>query len=344
LLLWEFVKKKKKYVKILCFSFFTLICLYNVYHYFDVYRFFWDLRVSVKRPHFPSKLIDYLNTCKDIKKQSKVFVFNKPLFYYHTNKKGIDSRRNNAWKVNILFKNQDGRYRQKVFYLLKRGLKTRYVLLKSNDKIIYRTRMLTEFLNCECRLVLEDKGWFLYRLRDRPLENILSSPGLKKIEVWHPVKKLPRNISPSLKTQGSRGKFKFGVSREKKRGVSTLTIRSLESDEEGLRVMQFGYDNTRPRELDMKGLKERYIHFIVKAKISGNLINKNNYIFIQDFTNNWERGKHHFSSPYWRTYLISRRIREGSSKLMLGIRFAPKSSEDKILIKDIRIYISDNPL
>ncbi len=352
LLLWEFLKNKKKYVKILCFTFFTLICLYNVYHYFDVYRFFWDLRVSVKEPHFPYKLVDYLNTndnmntIKDINKASNVYVINQPLFYYYTNKKGIDTHGPDAWQANKLFKSRTGgKNRKRVFSILKGELNTRYILLSSNEKMIYRTKMLTEFLNCECQLVLEDQGWFLYQIRDRFLENILRSPGIKKINIWYPGKKLLRNISPSLKTQGIRGKFTFDVSREKKRSVlRTLTVRNREPNEEGLRILQFGYDNTTLQELDMKGLNGQYIHFIVKAKISRHLTNKNNYLFIQDFTNNWKRKKHYFSSPSWRTYLISRRIREGSSKLMVGIRFAPKSSEDKIMINDIRIYISDNPL
>jgi len=90
LLLWEFLKNKQKYIKILGYSFFFLICLYNVFHYFENYRFYWDLRVTVKKPHFPYRLINYINEKIEPKENEKVFVVNQALFYYYTDRKGID--------------------------------------------------------------------------------------------------------------------------------------------------------------------------------------------------------------------------------------------------------------
>ncbi len=343
LLLWEFLKNKKKYVKIFCFSFFTLICLYNVYHYFNVYKFFWDLRVSVKRPHFPYKLVDYLNTCKDINKESKVFVINKPLFYYHTNKKGIDSRGSRAWHAIRLFKSREGRYRKKVFRILKGKLNTPYVLLKSNEKKIYRTGMLTEFLDCECQLVLKDQGWFLYRLRDRSLENILRSPYLKKVKVWYAEKKLPQNISPSLLKFFQQGQFEFDCDPEKHGKGNVLTVYNTSPDKNGRRKTNFGYE-ANCQGIKMEIPEGKYVHFIVKAKISPNLMNRDNYLFISDFKGSWESKKAFFSTPGWRTYLISKKVRPGCSRLILAFRFTPKSSEGRLRIKDIKVAISEKPL
>jgi len=352
LLLWEFLKDKKKYIKTLCFTFFTLICLFNIYHYFDVYRFFWDLRVSVKKPYFPYKLVDYLNTnnnintIKDINinKGSNVYVINQPLFYYYTNKKGIDSHGPEAWQANKLFKRRKGgRNRKRVFSILKNELNTRYILLRSNEKMIYRTKMLTEFLDNECGLILKNQGWFLYRLRDRSLESILRSPDFKRIKVWHPRKKRPGNISPSLLKFFQQGHFEFNYYIEKHGKENVLMVSNKSPDKEGRRKMNFGYETNR-KGINMGIPEDRYVHFIVKATISPNLLNRDNYIFISDFKESWESQKAFFSTPGWRTYLISKKVRSGCSRLVFAFRFNPQSAEDIIKIKDVRIYVSEKPL
>jgi hypothetical protein len=350
LLLWEFLKNKKKYVKILCFTFFTIICLYNIYHYFDVYRFFWDLRVSVKNPYFPYKLVNYLNTnnnintIKDTNKGSNVYIINQPLFYYYTNKKGIDSHGPDAWQANKLFKKREGgRNRKRVFSILKGELNTRYILLRATEKMIYRTKMLTEFLDCECRLILMDKGWFLYKVREQSLENILRSPNFERIKVWYPKKKLSQNISPSLLKFFQQGQFEFDCYLEKYSKDNVLMVSNRSPDKDGRRKMNFGYEANR------KGIKMgipegRYVHFIVKAAISPNLINRDNYIFISDFKESWESQKAFFSTSGWRTYLISKKVRYGCSRLVLAFRFSPESSEGRLRIKDIKVAISEKPL
>ena len=350
LLLWEFLKNKKKYIKILCFAFFTLICVYNIYHYFDVYHFFWDLRVSVKKPYFPYKLVDYLNTnnsmntIKGTNKGSNVYVINQPLFYYYTNKKGIDSHGPDAWQANKLFKSRKGgRNRIRAFKILKNELNTRYILLRSNEKMVYRTKMLTEFLNCECRLVLEDQGWFLYKMRDRFLEHILGSPGIKKTKAWYTGKRRPRNRSLSLLTFFRQGQFEFDWDAGKRGKRKILTVYNTSPGKNGRRRIHFGYEANR-KGSKMEIPEGKYVHLIVQAKISPNLINRDNYIFISDFKGAWESKKAFFTTPGWRTYLISKKVRSGCSRLVFAFRFNPQSSGDKIKIKDLRFYVSGKPL
>jgi hypothetical protein len=45
----------------------------------------------------------------------------------------------------------------------------------------------------------------------------------KEIKVWHPLKRIPGNISPFLHTQGCRGEFKFDFSLENNRNLLTVS-------------------------------------------------------------------------------------------------------------------------
>jgi hypothetical protein len=91
----------------------------------------------------------------------------------------------------------------------------------------------------------------------------------------------------------------------------------------------------------------KYIHFIVKTSVSPTLIDRNNFVFISDYNTDdktWDSRRIYFSSPYWRTCIISKKIRKGSQRVIMGIRFTPQSPEDKLVIENARIYVSDEEL
>jgi hypothetical protein len=81
------------------------------------------------------------------------------------------------------------------------------------------------------------------------------------------------------------------------------------------------------------------IHFLVKANIPAHLLNKNNYLFIQDYMDKWEREKVYFSGTGWLTYLVSKKVRPGNKKLQLGVYFTPRAPGDRVMIKDVKIFV-----
>ncbi|MDQ1352636.1 MAG: hypothetical protein QG657_2942 [Acidobacteriota bacterium] len=350
LLLWEISKDKKIYIKILCFSFVGLACAYNIYHYFDRYNFYWDIKVNEEKSRFPYQLIDYLNRDRALKESSKkVFALNQPLFFYYTNQKGIDMQSPQAqWATAHLTGNIGSR--EALFKEFKKILHVEYILLSASHLKFYQSGLLPEFLDCECRLVLKDNGWLLYRLREKPLERELKSPGYGKVKLWRPQQKQPGNNSSRFIIFTEKGKFTLEDCRvkERTRYIDCLAVRNNAPDENGQRILHFGYEFGRGI-LKMEPIQPRgrYIHFIVRVTVPPKLCNKENYVFISEYdghNKNWQSTKVYFSSPNWRTYIVSRKIAPDSQRVLLGLRFTPQSPDHSLVIQDTRLYVSDNPI
>lgn len=352
LLLWEILKDKKNYVKILCFSFLGLVCAYNIYHYFDRYDFFWGMKVNEEKSRFPYRLIDYLNRDRALKESSKkVFVMDQPLFFYYTNQKGIDMQSPQAqWAISHLGRNSGSR--EGLFKEFKKILHVEYILLGTVHQKLYQSLMLPEFLDCECHLVLKDNGRFLYRLREKSLERELQSPRFEKYKLWRPQVKEPGSVSPWLIAFKETGKFAFNYTRERERkrspDTNCLALRSVMPDEKGERRINLGYELGRSEfKMEITRVRGRYLHFIVRASISPTLFNRENYVYINEYNGRdkiWQSTKIYFSSPYRRTYIVSREIGKDSRRVMLGFRFTPRSPGEVLLIQDAGAYVSDDPL
>jgi len=160
----------------------------------------------------------------------------------------------------------------------------------------------------------------------------------EELKVWNLSTKNKEEISPLLHIQGKRGRFKFELERENERNI--LVVSNIEPDKDGKRIYQFGY-NADQKGFNLKITHGQYIHFMVKAKVPEHLINRNNYLFIQDFDGRWERERFYFSGTGWLTYLVSKKVRPGSTKLGMGIYFTPQSESDRMKIDDIRIFVSN---
>jgi hypothetical protein len=361
-LLWDLLKGREKIIKIVCFTFVGLLCLFNVYHYFPQYQKIWDSRVALSESHFPHRLIDYLNSNDDINDQSRVFVINQPVFYYHTQKKGVDYLSPHVVKAWIELSKKSGSTRR-VHRLLKRFHKVGYVLLKSIHQRFYRSIVLEEFLHCECRLVMEDSGWVLYKLKNKPLSQEIKSPAHREINVWSRNKLAPgsnvkdfQEVSPSLFRLSRSGFYQFQLSekpdktkRKNKRNgrnEKSVEVRMARIKEGQKPRIQFGFEFNR-RGLEEKIPHGKYINFIVRTSISPHLLNINNCIMVTDYVEagkSWDQAKTVFSSPTWRTYIVSKKIRPGASRLIAMFRFTPQSTEDRLWIKDVKIVISEKPL
>jgi hypothetical protein len=177
-------------------------------------------------------------------------------------------------------------------------------------------------------------GTFTFEGKPKPLD-------YEEINVWFPLEKIQRNIFPSLHILGGYGKFKFDFKREQNRNL--LMVSNIEPGKEGRRLCRFGCSSTK-KGFNLKVPGGKYIDFMAEINIPEHLINKDNYLFIQDFNGKWERKRITFSGTGWLTYWVSKKIRSGSTKLQLGIQFAPQSSEDKLIIKDVKVFISGESL
>lgn len=342
LLLWQFLEGKKRVIKILCLSLVGIISLFNIIHYVDDYNKYWKLRVSRQDSYFPSQLVEYLNTSEDINDQSKVFTINQPFFFYYTGKKGIDYL--SPFKRGIWLEASKTRGNMNAVYrLLKKKYMGRYILLKSSQERYFRWKTLAEFLHCQCKLVMEDHGRRLYRVRDIPLEQELRLPQYEEIPVWKPGGTTLKEISPHLIRFSRRGIFKFNPTASK--GRKRIVVRNRKA-KKGERRISFGYEFIS-RSIDREIPEGKYVHLIVKAAASTRLVRNKNYIMISDYTaadKKWEAEKTYFEAPFVRTYIVSKRVRPGTSRLLTAFRFEPESPDDRLLIEDVRIFVSEKPL
>lgn len=174
-------------------------------------------------------------------------------------------------------------------------------------------------------------------LIDRFINNELKSPGYKEMKVWYPFKKSQEKISPALYSWRTRGKFDFDFEKEGKRNC--LIVFNSEADKKDRRSIQFGYSANR-KSLKMKIPGGFCFYFIAKVKVSNHLINENNFLYIQDFDGKKEREIEHFRSENWQTYMVAKKVRTGSTKLYFGFNFEPGSPGEKLMIKDIKIFVS----
>ncbi|MCP5053193.1 MAG: hypothetical protein GY940_38870 [bacterium] len=227
--------------------------------------------------------------------------------------------------------------RHKMHNIIRIKQKVKYILLAFTMENQYKDRMITEFLNCESNLLITEHGYKLYEIRDSRLNVRLSKPRFKRLKDVRLF---------SLKNHGIRGTFDLNKDRKKK----IFTVSNKNADGKGNRLIQLGFHFTSGGS-ENQIPAGKYIHLLVEAKIPRHLLNRQNYVFIQDFVQHrgkgkkqWQREKLYFSSPHWRTYRVSRELSENSSQFMLGIRFNPNSPEDKLVIKNIRAYVSNTPL
>ncbi|MCP4149680.1 MAG: hypothetical protein GY757_18180 [bacterium] len=342
LLVWKLLEDKKKYLKITVLTILALLCFYNIHHYFKAYKFFWDVNVSMEKIHFPYKLMEYLNDDKNLQENRKTLVINRPIFYYYTTKKGLDYRDGKInWHMNRLLLRETGVKRRRLFAALKKSFKIDYILLKTGDRKIYNKGMLNEFLDCECNQVIRDNGWLLYKLRRKALDKIFQSPGSREIPVWKPKKKHTsiKEISPKLFRLSRSGMFKFTVGKRKIVAVRNTLLKKGKK-----RRISVGFEFNRRRSVKEKIPEGHYLHFQVTLSIPPHLMDKNNYIYISDLSKGWDSVKTKYTTSKWRTYLVSKKITPGSTRLIAGIRYTPKSSKEQLLIKDMKLHITDKPL
>jgi hypothetical protein len=164
---WEFIKKKNHPFQIGIFIILTLAVFFNYYHSREAYRFLWEYKVSVVDDYFPHELIKYINNAEDFISDSMTLVLShRHLFFYHTDKKGIDFR-----DPKLEFFNRQPNKKAALDVLINQ-LKIKYVYLVWNFKTNFgMTSILSDIISYDCDLIYQDKnGYFLYRIREKKIE------------------------------------------------------------------------------------------------------------------------------------------------------------------------------
>jgi len=164
---WEFIKKKNHLFQIGIVLICTLFVFFNYYHSREAYKFLWEYKVSDVSDYFPHDLIKYINNAEDFIPDSTTLVLShRHLFFYHTDRRGIDFR-----DPKLEFFNRQGN-KEAALDVLKNQLKVKYIFLIWDFKTNFgMSSILSDIITNDCDLVYQDKnGYFLYRVRERKID------------------------------------------------------------------------------------------------------------------------------------------------------------------------------
>ena len=218
---WEFIKKKNHPFQIGIFIILTLAVFFNYYHSREAYRFFWKYKVSVVDDNFPHGFIKYINNAEDFISDSTILVLShRHLFFYHTDKKGMDFR-----DPKLEFFNRQPN-KKAALDVLRNQLKVKYIFLVWNFKTNFgMSNILSDIITNDCDLVYRDKKFYLYKIRERKLdkeelEKIFVNDSLLKNGSFENWTKDPLNnpdyFKARYKIKGKYKTFKGAVIKEEK--------------------------------------------------------------------------------------------------------------------------------
>jgi hypothetical protein len=179
---------------------------------------------------------------------------------------------------------------------------------------------------------------YLYRIAgsgNTPLQDTDAT----EIIVWNKNRCKSGSISPALTPFGRKGKYRIDVLNIDNSNV--IRVRVTEPGKKGQRLLNLGYENNR-NGLVIEAPEGKTVHFTVTAAISPNLVNRKNYLLIVDNDGHGESSpKIYFTGPNWKIYTASKKVRPGIKRLILFIRFQPETPDDELLIRNIKIHLSN---
>ena len=139
-----------------------------------------------------------------------------------------------------------------------------------------------------------------------------------------------------LVLQGHRGDFIF--IRIPKDDGDVIRVSAIKENEkiENL-ALQFGY-NLNEYGFNINVNPSQEVMLILFARLSGKTA-KPTKLFIQDKTENWDRTSVLIDKLKWKEYVVTRRIRDGFTKLSFGISWQPQSFDQWLEIKNISVIV-----
>ena len=141
--------------------------------------------------------------------------------------------------------------------------------------------------------------------------------------------------APPLINLGDRGNFLFSSDFEGGIRIFPLAPNNKDNCE-----IQFGY-SLGENGFDINLAEGQTAVLMLEARLNGK---RENFaeIFIQDKVEKWERNSASIYKYAWEQYIISKKIRRGSSKVDFGINWKPKNINTYLEIKNLRIVIEEN--
>lgn len=164
-------------------------------------------------------------------------------------------------------------------------------------------------------------------------------PGVYEEVVWNRGEGIAeQQVSPYLITRGKREAFRLDLRKTAPWGGYVLTAGSTQRSEKEPNVISLLYEYNKSGFTNAIPVG-RTVYFIVNAAVSRELLNRENYIFIQDLAKGWDKQRIHFNSAGWRTYILEKRVQPGITRLILGIRFASSRPGEEIKIRYVKIFV-----
>ena len=334
---WRLTRERGRIFKFITAALVAGLCLFNIYHYSQRFEFFWNYKLNATEDRYPHQIMNILKTHQTQNPGEKVLVCKQPLYFYH-----LDSGAVNYRDPRVAAINRHSGDRHELWNLLRRQLNIKYIFYDYRVMALLKDRMFGELINVE-GTVVQEKRYRLCRLRDRPFLDEANRHALRRLNLWDHKVDSASNASPRLATIETTGSFSLHFHRYQKHNI--LTVKNIAPAEDGRREIRLGY---RLEGVDLKKLLPRdnglFLFLLVEARVSKSLVNRNNELFIRDYSGEWEKTHYYFTSSKWRTYLIRKRIRPGVSRLEAGFGLKVRSSEEALDIRDVRVFITQGEM
>lgn len=184
---WEWIESKGRWSRRAFFLALAGLIAYNFFPLPDSFRFFLKYKVAATEDRFPRDMLQFIDQIPDLDSESSILVLSeRQLFFYHTQKKGLDFR---DPKMEIFYREGN---KDKALDILKNQLKVKYIYVHWETT---PSQTLQDILAKDCDLVRQDtiNGFALSRLREKPmskedLEKYFPNDSLLKngsFEVWN---------------------------------------------------------------------------------------------------------------------------------------------------------------
>lgn len=309
------------------------LCVFNIYNYFPRFEFFWNYKLSATEDRYPHRIMGILEEHQTQNPDERVLVCKQPLYFYR-----LDSGAVNYRDPRVGMINRPSGDRNELWDLLRRQLNIKYIFYDYRVMALLKDRMFGELINVEGS-VLQDKRYRLCRLRDRPFLEEAENRALRRLNLWNHQAIPATEASPRLAVLETAGEFDLQYHRFNDKNI--LTVKNVTPGSDGRREIRLGY---RLAGEDLKKAlpedKDLYLYLLVEARVSNSLVNRNNEVFIRDSDGQWDKTQYYFTSPKWRAYLVSKRLRPGITRLEAGFGLKVRSTEETLDVRDVRVYIT----
>lgn len=159
----------------------------------------------------------------------------------------------------------------------------------------------------------------------------------KSYKVWNSTQR----ATPGLETFSIKGEFEVAVIPDRKFG-NVLKIQNVKPGPGGRKRINFGYMAER-KDFQMPIPVGKSVHFIVDSKVVHMSPETHCWLSIRtrDKAKEWDTELAVAESRDWSTFIVSKKVQPGTVRLLFSIVFLPRWTEEKLLIKNIDIVVTE---